>query len=591
MSAKTPKCSNSGFSDQSQCAITGGHARHAVLPVCGPRRRGATLVLVLIAVAIAATLALTFASAQSTSIGIAANVQDYTKARHVAESGLEVALKYVRANSDWRTTKSNGTWVTNYPFGPGTFTIRGEDGVDTNGDGTPDGDGDLADDPNDLLTLTVTGRVGGTAHIARLVLTPTPTHTPLLIYGLASDNQLRYRRWTGSAWGSALTGTDVGGGPRWIVAASSPTASEILAGVLDATEDANIQFFNGLSWSGASELTAATVQVSERAFDAAYEQVSGDVLMAYRSSGGNALRYRTRTGSGLSSESSFTLPATGGLRWIRLVPKPGSNEIVLVTLDANRDVCAAIWDGSTWTSAILLENNAKAAGDEGVAAAYESQSGEAVVLWSAEGVNAFQYRTWSGTVWSSEADGPTLGSGEPRWLRLVPDPASNTVLAGSLDGNRDIYLITWNGSAWTSATLIETSTPDSNSREFDIAFEHGGTKAVAAWGRSGLNNFVYRTWNGSTWSAEQLGPGMASRVKIAQLVTGPAAGQVLINALDTSSSGTLGAFLWNSTSVASLGTIATGIAGSNVQECFAATVPPPLEEEATVQTYAIEWRE
>ena len=100
----------------------------------GKRRRGVALLLALIAVAIAATLAYSFLAAQSTSIGIARNIEGHRKARYVAESGLELAIAYVRSNENWRTDQTNGAWVTDEPFAEGTFTIRGEDGVDTDGD-------------------------------------------------------------------------------------------------------------------------------------------------------------------------------------------------------------------------------------------------------------------------------------------------------------------------------------------------------------------------------------------------------------------------------------------------------------------------
>ncbi|MCP4593610.1 MAG: hypothetical protein GY842_22975 [bacterium] len=135
-------------------------------------RRGVALVLALIAVVIGVTLATSFLAAQSTTIGIARNVENHSKAVRVAESGLEVALAYVRANSDWRTEQPHGTWVTDESFGEGTFTIVGEDGWDTDGDGAVNGDGDLTDDTDDLLTLTVTGRVSGASHVAQAVVTP-----------------------------------------------------------------------------------------------------------------------------------------------------------------------------------------------------------------------------------------------------------------------------------------------------------------------------------------------------------------------------------------------------------------------------------
>jgi hypothetical protein len=145
------------------------------------RRRSVALILVLIAVTISATLALAFVSAQSTSIGIARNIQNHPQARYVAESGLELAIAYMRANTDWRTVQSEGAWVTDEPFEGGTFTVVGEDGVDVDGDGIitvpGEGDGDLADDNSERLTLTVTGRAGGASQVVHAVITPVPARS------------------------------------------------------------------------------------------------------------------------------------------------------------------------------------------------------------------------------------------------------------------------------------------------------------------------------------------------------------------------------------------------------------------------------
>jgi len=119
------------------------------------------LVFVLLAVVVAATLAGSYLGGQSTSIGIARNVDNQARARFVAETGLELAVAHVRANSSWRTDHSQGNWVVDDPFAGGTFTVLGEDGADADGDGVianpAEGDGDLADDASDLLTLTATG--------------------------------------------------------------------------------------------------------------------------------------------------------------------------------------------------------------------------------------------------------------------------------------------------------------------------------------------------------------------------------------------------------------------------------------------------
>jgi len=135
-------------------------------------RQGVAMILVLFAVAVAMVLSLAFATSQSTSNGVTSNAYSHTRARVIAESGINLALSEINRNSDWRNTFTNGVWVDGQAFADGTFTITGEDGEDTDGDGVVDGDGDLTDDASDKVTLTVVGMFNGVTHRVRTVLTP-----------------------------------------------------------------------------------------------------------------------------------------------------------------------------------------------------------------------------------------------------------------------------------------------------------------------------------------------------------------------------------------------------------------------------------
>ena len=154
------------------------------------QRRGVVLVFTLLAVVIATTLAASFLAGNSTAIGIARNTGEHAQARYVAESGLDFALAYVRQTDTWRDDRTQGTWVAAASLAPGTFTVVAEDGADLDGDGTianpAEGDGDLADDLSDLLTLTVTGKVNGATHVARAVVTPVPG-SPLKVLLVVRD--------------------------------------------------------------------------------------------------------------------------------------------------------------------------------------------------------------------------------------------------------------------------------------------------------------------------------------------------------------------------------------------------------------------
>ncbi len=538
------------------------------------RRRGVALLLVLLVVTLCSAVAYSFIASQGTSIAIARNVRDHAKARYVAETGFALTLEYVRDHSDWRTAKSEGTWVSDQAYGDGTFTVAVRDGEDTDGDGVisipTEGDGDLGDDAGDAATITVTATDAGNTHVLRAVLTAIPGNTnAMVVYGYKDNAQPYCRTWQGDSWSSSQLAGDIGATePKWILNGYCPTRTEVAVCTLDNAEDVNLQFYDGSSWSTVTELTSATVQNSERCIGMAYEQLSGDLLIAYRSSGSTELRFRTYNGVALSNESSLTLPYDSGLKWVRLTPKPGSDEILLVTLDANKDVNAAIWNGVTWTDAIGLETNAKAAGDEGITAAYEGLSGHAVVAWTETNLYAFQYRVWDGAAWSAEAATPLMGTNEPRWVHMASDPSSDEIILGSLNGSNEVNFVVWDGDVWGAPLLVENQTPDADKRSFDVAYENGGGEALAVWGRGGEDNFFYRTWDGAAWSAEQAGPGLNDRLKFAQLVTGLAPGQIFVTLLDASTAGTLNSFLWTGGALNDLGILDSSIAGSNAQEAF-----------------------
>lgn len=146
--------------------------RKSVIRAAGGR--GVALVLVMVAIGVVVILSLTFGQMQSVSVQLSRNITCQTQARMIAESGLEMAASYVLGDEQesWRTLRTNGLWVQDQPYAGGSFTVYGEDGEDRDGDGVVDGDGDLADESLDLLTLTVVGSYHGATYRARAVVLP-----------------------------------------------------------------------------------------------------------------------------------------------------------------------------------------------------------------------------------------------------------------------------------------------------------------------------------------------------------------------------------------------------------------------------------
>jgi hypothetical protein len=88
--------------------------------------------------------------------------QDMAEARLHAQSAIELGLLFVQTNSNWRSTWSNGTWISEQSLGNGTYSLNGVD---------PD-DGDLADSEYDPLALTGVGACGIARHQTQVTLVP-----------------------------------------------------------------------------------------------------------------------------------------------------------------------------------------------------------------------------------------------------------------------------------------------------------------------------------------------------------------------------------------------------------------------------------
>ncbi len=135
-----------------------------------PRHRGVAMLLVIIAVAMVTVLSLSFLSAQSTTTGITRNLSRVAQARQIASSAIAMGMAQIQADSEWRSSLTHGVWFFDESLEGGTVTLLGRDGIDLNGDGIPDGDGDLTDDPTDPVTLTATATFQGVTQTIHAVV-------------------------------------------------------------------------------------------------------------------------------------------------------------------------------------------------------------------------------------------------------------------------------------------------------------------------------------------------------------------------------------------------------------------------------------
>ena len=147
------------------------------------KRRGSTFILVLGVTTLVSLFALLAISQQRIQRRMVSSTENSTRARATADAAIRIGLQLIANDSNWRTTYSNGNWVTNKIIASqGTYTIQGVDPYDA----------DLADNVLDPLVLTGIGTYKGTVQNKEMTLLP--KHKPLdcLNYAMCVSNQATF---------------------------------------------------------------------------------------------------------------------------------------------------------------------------------------------------------------------------------------------------------------------------------------------------------------------------------------------------------------------------------------------------------------
>jgi len=88
-----------------------------------PHRRGIALMLVMVAILVTGSMAIAYFGSRDNSITISANIASASKARIVAESGLDLAIAILETDAEWRTNHIEGIILQDHQIGDGTITI------------------------------------------------------------------------------------------------------------------------------------------------------------------------------------------------------------------------------------------------------------------------------------------------------------------------------------------------------------------------------------------------------------------------------------------------------------------------------------
>lgn len=326
----------------------------------------------------------------------------------------------------------------------------------------------------------------------------------MLAYGEGAVAFPRYRLWNGVSWSVESSEGVTSATIQWIVLKSCPIRNEKILAVLSSAGYLDVSVWKGdtQTWTSPARMASVGTTIDAyRVFDVTYEENSGKGIIVYNPSATGAdPQYRVWNGSNWSSQQAIDIATTGVVYWIKLASKPVSDEIALITLDANSDVYGMIWNGTSWSNGLLLENTASASIKEDIAVEYTQISKKAMFAWGSG--TSTESRMWEGTAWSSELAAVSIGAA-PNWFSLKADPNSDRLVLVSVDGISDLNTVRWSGFSWTIDTehdgSVETNVARCADAEFETMIGHEG-HIVLVWGDFSVNPITYKHFDGTSWT-------------------------------------------------------------------------------------------
>jgi len=308
----------------------------------------------------------------------------------------------------------------------------------------------------------------------------------IIVFNNANAADPAFRIWDGATL-SAATSIDIPttAAPLWVRLAANPlsASNEISMITIDVNIDVYGMRWTGSAWDnmGVAAVWDATGSIATReSIAVAYEQISGRAMFIWGGGLATDQFFRIWNGSTLTANTLLDIPAAGGLcQWIRLVPRPNSNELMYGCQDAGSDLSTRRWSGTAWDAAAAHPEHSGAV--EQIATrtfdiAWETHSGRVGRAWIIFGAGTgVSRREWTGTAWNPIT---TFGD-DTAIIRLEAQPISGTFFAmifedasSATDDILEQRLVD-GGTAWSdSFTVWGGPTVEVTFEPFDIAIQY-----------------------------------------------------------------------------------------------------------------------
>ncbi len=429
------------------------------------RQRGSLLIAAIVLIVILSLLAATLTSLFVGNIGAGGEHLTSAQALYGAESGLE------RAVFGYKGGTTCGGLIYSGSVGAGSFTT------------TPSYNNPASTTLSAAINATDTTILAGSTA------------------GYAASGRLRIESEEMNY--AAITGNSFTGVQRGL---NGTLAAGHAVGVAVSQDQCGIR---SLGTAASAQRTVTQVAVTPQAM-MVYAKANGDGIPYFRLWDGRAW--------GPERQASDVNPS---IQWMVLKFARTRNEAILGTVNSARELRVQVWNGTNWGPTTLVstlvgtDDNVR-----GFDVEYESLSDRAVIVFNHNNANPDpRYRVWDGSIWSPDQVITAPTGDRPRWIEVAPHPHHNTndLALIFVDNQRDVYGMTWTGTAWNNMGVAATwdngaNNPDS--RIVDVAYEQQSGRALFIWADNNNDRQYYRIWDGSVLTpptlltiADMAGPG------------------------------------------------------------------------------------
>lgn len=374
------------------------------------------------------------------------------------------------------------------------------------------------------LVVDATGSAGKSRYPLRRTLERRPgAARTMLAWARKGNIEPQASEFVLGSWSQAIATDRTSDDAAWCVLRGSPVDRQRLFAAAGRDGALALQRWSRGNWRFVATL-ASDVPTSSRAFDIAYEQVSGEALVAYAKGASEDVFFRTWTGGTPDPEQILDMPLGKPLRWIALAARPGSDEIALLVIDDDRQLAAAMWTGAGFTAVKVLDTDLEAADFEAAAVTFLPLSGAALVVWTSR--SFLPQRALHAVLWR-DAWSPIASTIFPfeatQFCRLVAHPETNAAHFAALSKDRELVVVSGTGNAFVAPSLVTLDAATADFRCFDLAFAGDGT-GLLAFAEADDDRLRSATWSPILgWTAAVSGPDLESDVRTVQLRGDPRA--------------------------------------------------------------------